>query len=67
MEISNSIEGTGQELLHHLEQFPHEHFHLVPLTDAQTKVKDTEGKKPALRPSALGKYAFVAGSSEEFA
>lgn len=59
------MEGTGEELRHQLERFPHDLFRLVPLSKPQEKAKEPEGKEP--RPSALGKYAFVAGGSEEFA
>ncbi|HZT40745.1 MAG TPA: hypothetical protein VFA07_01080 [Chthonomonadaceae bacterium] len=65
MAHSNIVEGTGEELLHHLEQFPHDYFRLIPLPKPQENGKERKAKKQ--RPSALGKYAFVAGGSEEFA
>jgi hypothetical protein len=65
MAHSNIVEGTGEELLHHLEQFPHDHFRLVRLPQPQGNGKERGATEQ--RPSALGKYAFVAGGSEEFA
>jgi hypothetical protein len=59
MSYPQTLEGTGKELLDYLEQFPQEHFRLTPLP------KPEEQKQR--RPSALGKYAFVPGGSEEFA
>jgi hypothetical protein len=59
------VEGTGQELLHHLEQFPQEHFRLIPLPKPQKSIEGQHAKRQ--RPSALGKYSYVAGGSEEFA
>lgn len=59
------MEGAWEELRHPLERFSYALFCLVPLSKPQEKAKEPEGKEP--RPSALGKYAFVAGGSEEFA
>jgi hypothetical protein len=59
------VEGTGQELLRLLEQFPQEHFRIIPLPKAEKSNKKVHVKRQ--RPSALGKYSYVAGGSEEFA
>jgi len=64
MKISNIMEGTGQELLHHLEQFPHEYFRLVPLPNAQTKAQDMEAKEP-VEEDAVSKMSNVAVSPNE--
>ena len=58
------LEGTGEELLQHLVHFPHEHFRLVPLLSDPI---ENEKPKPKKSHSILGKYAFVAGGSEDFA
>ncbi len=58
MSYPQTLEGTGKELSEYLNQFPQEHFRLTPVAKSREK-------QP--RPSALGKYAFVPGGSEEFA
>ncbi len=59
MSYPQDLEGTGKELLDYLEQYPQEHFRLTPLPKPQ--------EQKQRRFSALGKYAFVPGGSEEFA
>ena len=61
------VEGTGRELLAHLQQFPQEHFRLVPLSLPSDKVEVQNLNAAKRKPSSLGNYAFVPGGSETFA
>jgi hypothetical protein len=82
MAQTKTLEGTGEELGRYLKQRPQQRFRLVPLTKEENEAmisptppslnkekEDVENhaRETTPRPSALGKYSFVPGGSEEFA
>jgi hypothetical protein len=59
----HTIEGTWEEIERHKEELIGRHLRVMVMPEKP--IRHTVA--PTMRPSALGKYAYVAGGSEEFA